>query len=121
MNRIPVKWIRDRAKSAYRKDSECYICGKKENLELHHTNSITLLYNSWAKKKGYTDEDILNVRDEFIDEHKKELYESVFTLCKNHHDRLHAVYGKAPPLLTASKQEGWIEKQRSKFTNYKEK
>ena len=116
--RIPVKWIRDRAKSAYDKDTCCYICGADQDLELHHTHSVTILLDSWAARKGYdisTDEGILAVRDEFIAEHHTELYEKVYTLCNKHHVALHGVYGKAPALGSEPKQERWIEIQREKF------
>jgi len=116
-NRIPVKWVRDRAKSAYDKKDFCYICGTHEDLELHHTHSITLLLNNWAQEMHYdisTDAGILAVRDEFIEQHRKEIYDDVFTLCNPHHVALHSVYGKAPALSTAAKQGTWIEKQRAK-------
>jgi len=115
--RIPVKWVRDKAKGAYNKQSSCYICGSTENLELHHTSSVTLLLNAWAKKKGYditTDEGILAVRDEFIADHKVEIYEQVFTLCNMHHVKLHSIYTKSPPLSTSSKQVSWINIQKEK-------
>lgn len=117
--RIPVKWIRDRAKAAYEKKDHCYICGTQQDLELHHTHSITLLLEKWVDEKGYdvsTDEGILAVRDEFIDDHKVELYDKVFTLCNKHHVKLHGVYGKAPPIGSESKQERWIEAQKAKFS-----
>ena len=117
-NRIPVKWVRDRAKAAYEKQDHCHICGTSEDLELHHTHSITLLLEKWVSIKGYdvsTDEGILAVRDEFIADHRKEIYDDVFTLCNKHHIALHGVYGKAPALNTATKQVSWIEKQRAKF------
>lgn len=116
MNRIPVKWVRDRSKAAYDKDSECYICGTTEDLELHHTHSITLLLNNWVQKNNYdvsTDEGIIAVRDEFIAEHHKQIYEDVYTLCNKHHVKLHGVYGKSPPLHTADKQGRWIESQKA--------
>ena len=116
--RIPIKWVRDRAKAAYDKKSFCYICSTEQELELHHTHSLTLLLNAWASKKTYdisTDEGILAVRDEFIDEHRIEIYEGVFTLCNKHHIKLHGVYGKAPTLSSAPKQERWIETQKTKF------
>lgn len=119
-NRIPVKWVRDRAKAAYDKKSTCYICGTTEDLELHHTHSVTLLLNKWSKLKGYdisTDDGILAVRDEFIAEHKSEIYEAVYTLCNNHHVKLHSIYGKAPSLESAPKQSNWIEIQKAKFEN----
>ncbi len=116
-NRIPVKWVRDKAKSAYEKKSECHICGITEDLELHHTRSITTLLENWAKANNYdisTDEGILAVRDEFIAQHHKEIYEDVFTLCNKHHVMLHGVYGKKPALYTTDKQVRWIEIQKNK-------
>lgn len=116
-NRIPVKWVRDRAKAAYDKQDHCYICGTGEDLELHHTHSITLLLNTWAQEMRYdisTDSGILAVRDEFIEAHHKQIYEDVYTLCNPHHVALHGVYGKAPALYSAQKQGTWIEKQKAK-------
>lgn len=116
--RIPVKHIRDKAKSAYVKDSTCYICGTSQDLELHHTHSLTILLESWAARKGYdisTDDGILAVRDEFIAEHHDELYKHVYTLCFHHHSKLHGVYGKAPPKGSEPKQSRWIELQRAKY------
>lgn len=116
--RIPVKWIRDKAKAAYEKQSFCHICGATEDLELHHLHSITILLNNWAEEKGYdisTDEGILDVRDEFIDSHKVELYDLVFTLCNKHHVALHGVYGKKPTAASVPKQQRWIEIQKSKL------
>lgn len=118
-NRIPVKWIRDKAKSAYDKKDICYICGTTEDLELHHTHSITLLLEKWANANSYdisTDDGILAVRDEFIEEHRKELYDDVFTLCNQHHVKLHGIYGKKPPPGSEDKQARWIERQKEKYT-----
>jgi 5-methylcytosine-specific restriction endonuclease McrA len=118
--RIPVKWVRDRAKAAYDKKEFCYICNSIVDLELHHTHSITLLLNAWSIRKSYdisTDEGILAVRDEFIEEHRIEIYDNVFTLCNKHHIVLHSIYGKAPSLASAPKQERWIELQKSKWEN----
>lgn len=117
--RIPVKWIRDRAKSAYEKQSSCYICGTEADLELHHTHSITLLLERWIEKTGRdfsTDESVLMNRDEFIEHHHREIYEAVYTLCNRHHVALHSVYGKAPPPGTETKQSSWIETQKAKAT-----
>jgi 5-methylcytosine-specific restriction endonuclease McrA len=117
-NRIPVKWVRDKAKSAYDKKNNCYICDTVEDLELHHTNSITLLLEEWSNSNNYdisTDEGILAVRDEFIETYHKEIYEDVYTLCSKHHIKLHSIYGKKPPKHTANKQVTWIDKQREKF------
>ena len=116
--RIPVKWVRDRAKAAYDKKDHCYICGTSEDLELHHLQSITLLLNEWADRKAYdisTDEGILAVRDEFIEEHHTQIYTWVYTLCNKHHVLLHGVYGKAPTLASAPKQSRWLEIQKTKL------
>ncbi len=118
-NRIPVKWVRDKAKSAYDKKDHCYICNCTNDLELHHTHSITLLLENWSQANKYdisTDEGILAVRDEFIEAHLKEIYDDVFTLCNKHHVKLHAIYGKKPLMHTAPKQLVWIEKQKAKYT-----
>ncbi len=118
--RIPVKWVRDRAKAAYEKQGSCYICNSTQDLELHHLHSITVLLETWADRKGYdisTDEGILACRVEFIQAHKVELYEQVYTLCNRHHVALHGVYGKTPQPGSESRQARWIEIQRSKVQN----
>ena len=116
--RIPVKWVRDRAKAAYEKKECCYICNTKQDLELHHLHSITILLDNWAAQKNYdisTDDGILAVRDEFIQEHHVELYDQVYTLCNHHHVALHGVYGKAPPVGSEKRQQRWIDLQREKI------
>ena len=119
-NRIPVKWVRDKAKKAYDKKDHCYICNTGVDLELHHTHSITILLEDWAAKNHYdisTDDGILAVRDQFIEEHLVEIYDEVYTLCNRHHVMLHGIYGKKPPKHTASKQKVWIERQKAKYEN----
>lgn len=119
-NRISVKWVRDKAKKAYQKADYCYVCGTSEDLELHHLHSITLLLNGWAASKGYdisTDEGVLAVRDEFIEEHKVEIYDLVYTLCNTHHVKLHGVYGKAPAASSVEKQKRWLEIQKDKLSS----
>lgn len=115
--RIPVKWVRDRAKKAYELEACCCVCGSTQDLELHHTHSITILLETWAAAKGYdisTDDGILAVRDEFIQEHQVELYDEVYTLCNQHHIQLHGIYGKAPKPGSEVKQARWIALQREK-------
>jgi len=116
-NRIPIKWVRDRAKAAYEKKETCYACGTDEDLELHHLHSLTRLLEDWATKKKYdisTDDGILAVRDEFIEEHNHEIYNLVYTLCNTHHVKLHSVFGKSPLHSSVLKQERWIEIQKAK-------
>lgn len=116
--RIPVKHVRDKAKAAYDKQDHCYICGTEEDLELHHFHSITILLDVWAKVNKYdisTDEGILAVRDEFIAEHRTELYDLVRTLCNKHHVNLHKIFGKAPDPNSVQRQARWVDIQRDKL------
>ena len=112
-----VKYVRDKAKSRYQKSNNCYICGDTENLDFHHFFGLTELLERWLKKYNIvveTEEDILNIRETFIETHEKELYDEAVTLCHLHHLRLHSIYGKRPKLITAMKQKRWVEKQRVK-------
>ena len=116
--RIPVNHVRDKAKAAYDKQDHCYICGTEEDLELHHFHSITILLDVWAKVNKYdisTDEGILAVRDEFIAEHRTELYDLVRTLCNKHHVNLHKIFGKAPDPKSVQRQARWVDIQRDKL------
>ena len=117
LKRLPVKYIRDRCKSAYAKDSACKICGSTSGLEFHHYNSMTAMLDRWLRKKKITIvevDDILGCRDDFISDHYEEIYNKTVTLCKSCHARLHKVYGVKPSLGTATKQERWVLKQREK-------
>ena len=112
-----VKYVRDKAKSRYQKSNNCYICGDTENLDFHHFFGLTEPLERWLKKHNIvveTEEDILNIRETFIETHEKELYDEAVTLCHLHHLRLHSIYGKRPKLITAMKQKRWVEKQRVK-------
>lgn len=114
--RVAVKWIRDRAKSAYTKQPHCYICGTSADLELHHLASINYLLETWAKRFGHditTDAGVLAIRDQFIAEHHQQIYVDVFTLCNRHHVELHGVYGKSPLPHTVPLQQRWLECKRA--------
>ena len=118
MKRLEVKYIRDGCKAKYDKGTECNICKTKEELQLHHYTTMTLLWEKYKKENGIVIndvEDIKRERDIFVSEYPKEIYEDTVTLCKFHHmDRLHKIYGKTPALHTAEKQKRWVEKQRVK-------
>ena len=117
LKRIPIKYVRDRAKSRYVKDSCCYICGDDEILDFHHLFTVDVLFDNWLKAKDITisnAEDIIAVRDDFIAEHEYEMFEYARTLCRKCHKRLHSIYSQRPALSTAPKQERWIERQRTK-------
>ena len=117
LKRDLVKYVRDKAKSKYKKSSACYICGSTEQLDFHHFYGLTELLETWIKEKNIiieTEQDILELRESFIDENKAKLYEYTVTLCHKHHLRLHSIYGKRPKLITAEKQKNWVEIQREK-------
>lgn len=115
--RDKVKYIRDKAKARYQKGTACHICNTTTSLEFHHYYSLTPLLNKWLKDEKLsleTEEELLDVRERFISEHHKEIYEDCVTLCKTHHLKLHSIYGKNPALVSATKQMRWVEIQREK-------
>lgn len=112
--RYPVKYIRDKAKAGYKKGSSCEICGTTESLDFHHYYTMTPLFNKWCKEKGYKVEDVLSIRDEFIEDENDKIYNQTVTLCHDHHMKLHSVYGKDPALATAKKQIRWVMIQKEK-------
>ena len=120
LERDPVKYIRDRAKSKYEKGTVCHICGADTKLDFHHFYSLAPMLREWLQDKRkerpshYTDEYIVIWRDEFIEDKWAELYKHTVTLCHNHHLELHRLYGRNPALVTAKKQERWVEIQREK-------
>ena len=117
LKRDLVKYVRDKAKSQYKKGTHCYICGETENLDFHHFYGLTELLETWLKKQEIVvteEEQIVSLRPQFIEEHMKELYEDAVTLCHDHHLRLHSIYGKRPKLVTAKKQQRWVDIQRNK-------
>lgn len=118
LKRDLIKYCRDKAKSAYKKGPKCEICGSNENLEFHHYHSMTEMLTKWMTKnkiKINTADEIMSVRDTFIEEHYNQIYNETVTLCKTHHLKLHAVYGKRPSLATSGKQMRWVEKQKEKL------
>lgn len=118
MKREAVKYIRDKAKSAYIKRTSCYVCGTSRNLELHHVFSISELFTIWCRKAGIVirnEKDILAHREAFIEAHHKEIYDDVFTLCKEHHKKLHSLFGQHPRLPTGPKQILFLNKLRKKL------
>jgi hypothetical protein len=114
LKRDVVKYVRDKAKSKYDKGSACEICDETEQLDFHHFYSLTPLLNQWLTKNKHNPEYIQALREDFIEEHKAELYEHTVTICHTHHLLLHSSYGKDPALGTAKKQMRWVEIQREK-------
>jgi len=114
LKRDCVKYVRDRAKSRYKKGVNCFICGETSNLDFHHFYSLTPLLNRWILKNRLDPNDVMEWRDEFIEEHETELFIDTVTICKAHHQQLHSIYGKHPSLGTAKKQMRWVNIQRDK-------
>ena len=117
LKRDLVKYVRDKAKSAYTKESTCYICGSTEDLDFHHYYGLTELLEKWIaenKLEINDEESILSLRESFINEYQEQIYTKTVTLCHKHHLRLHSIYGKRPKLITAEKQQRWVEIQRDK-------
>ena len=118
LKRDLVKYVRDKAKSKYKKEAECYICGSTENLDFHHFYGLTELLESWFKENDITiktEDEILELRETFIEENEEKVYKQAVTLCHMHHRKLHNIYGKRPKLITAQKQQNWVEIQRKKY------
>lgn len=117
LKRYEVKYIRDAVKSQYPVKSACEICGATEQLHFHHFNSLAELYNKWSAINNIsvsTAEEMMEVRQKFIREHREELITLGACLCKKHHEALHKIYGKNPSLATADKQARWVQKQKDK-------
>lgn len=115
LKRDCVKYIRDKAKAAYKKAPACEICGATDNLDLHHYNTLTQLLKLWLKETGLKEDDVVQWREDFIERYHTELYTDVVTLCRTHHQKLHSIYGKNPTLVTAKKQARWVGIQREKY------
>src|SRR5574337_321911 len=114
LKRDAIKYIRDKAKKSYNKTGICEICGSNDKVDFHHYYSMTALFEHWVKENAITidcEEDVLAVRDRFIEEHNKEIYKDAANLCHMHHEKLHKLYGVKPLLNTAEKQRQWVEKQ----------
>ena len=78
LKRDLIKYVRDKAKAKYSKGSECFICESKENLDFHHFHGLTELLDIWLIRNKITistAEDIISVRERFIEEHYQELYD----------------------------------------------
>lgn len=123
LKRVPVKAIRDFIKKGYKKDTKCYICRSEKQLELHHTYSLSELFHSWAQLntinveaiKTFEEMDIIRIR--FSQTHIEELsVKNSYTLCKQHHERLHNLFGQRYENRMVPKVKNWIEIQRGKYS-----
>ena len=99
LKRFPIKYIRDFIKKDYKLKDECFVCGTTDALELHHLYSVSELFSKWClskKIKSIDSVELINkLRVEFASDEKDLLSnKNLFTLCKNHHIRLHTIYGQ---------------------------
>ena len=51
-------------------------------------------YKEYMKENSLEEYLVLEWRDEFIDDHGKEVYDDTVTLCHRHHLQLHSIYGQ---------------------------
>lgn len=118
LKRDPIKYVRDAVKIKYNKGDRCRICDSRTELQFHHYSSISLLWHRWTLKNKVVinnTDDMDKYKYVFIDEHLESLTTGGVTLCSEcHNNRLHKIYGKAPALGTAKKQERWVDIQRVK-------
>ena len=119
LKRFPIKYIRDFIKKDYKLRDECFICGSKEKLELHHLLSISELFNKWCFKNKINAIDdvdyIKKLRIEFAKDCEEELsHKHLFTLCSLHHKQLHSIYGQTYSNHLAPKIKNWLEIQKVK-------
>ena len=119
LKRFPIKYIRDFIKKDYKLRDECFICGSKEKLELHHLLSISELFNKWCVKNKINAIDdvdyIKKLRIEFANDLEEELsHKHLFTLCSLHHKQLHSIYGQTYSNHLAPKIKNWLEIQKAK-------
>lgn len=122
LKRLPVKYVRDYIKKDYKLRDCCYICNSTESLELHHLYSVSELFNNWCGRDNVKDisseEQILALRIRFAEDCSAELSnDNLFTLCSDHHKRLHNLYGQTYPNFMAPKIKRWIEIQKEKHGN----
>ena len=120
LKRFPVKYIRDYIKKNYKKNDECFICNLAEPLDFHHLFSISELFNYWCIKNNIknitTVEEIKRYREQFELDNLWELSnENALTLCKQHHERLHNIFGQRYSNSMVPKVKNWVKIQKEKF------
>lgn len=122
LKREAVKMVRDYIKKDYKSKDCCFICGKTDTLELHHLYSLSELYNSWIDnnniKVNDTVEQMMSLRVIFARDNAETLSnDNLYTLCSDHHKRLHNIYGQTYPNFMAPKIKNWIQIQKDKHGN----
>jgi 5-methylcytosine-specific restriction endonuclease McrA len=122
LKREVIKYVRDFIKKDYKLRDCCFICSSTSKLELHHLYSVSELFNSWLSKNKIqldnTVEQLLKLRVIFAEECAEMLSNNnLYTLCSEHHKRLHNLYGQTYHNSMASKIKTWLEIQKDKYGN----
>jgi len=110
--------VRLKIKSMYvnkKQGKECYVTGKKDNLEVHHLYPIASIVRDWEKTLT---EDLTD--DEKLAKIEKELPElftedNLIILCKEEHKLLHEIFGRTYARKQIPKVKEWLEKRRLKL------
>lgn len=115
---IFIKHVRNKIKSQYTTEDECYICGAKDQLEFHHLKCLSVESQKLLRTRGkikYPNEGDSDF-DElvwFIAKHDEIINpEFFFTLCKTCHKELHSRYGQN--YVAWKPVAKYIEKMRAK-------
>ncbi len=122
LKREIIKYLRDYLKKDYIGQGNCFICEKKENLELHHLYGLSELFNTWCEQNSIdkitTVKEINRLRILFAEDEKEKLSNKyLYTLCKPHHTRLHTLYGQRYENRQVPKILRWIGIQKDKYGN----
>jgi len=122
LKRLPLKYIRDSIKSAYKIKDVCYICGTNKDLELHHLHGLSQLWNEWCNENNIIISNIVTVKEmnELRGRFSKDCEESLshkylFSLCKVHHLKLHTIYGQHYHNGLTPKILNWLERMKEKY------
>ena len=120
LKRFPIKYVRDYIKKDYKVRDKCYICGSKDDLELHHLYSLSQLGEIWCKehnlKQVESVELIKYLRVTFAKDNSKYLNnKNLYTLCRMHHSKLHTLYGQNYSNHLVPKVKKWLDIQKDKL------
>jgi len=120
LKRFPIKYVRDYIKKDYKVRDKCYICGSKDDLELHHLYSLSQLWEIWCKehnlKQVESVELIKYLRVTFAKDNSKYLNnKNLYTLCRMHHSKLHTFYGQNYSNHLVPKVKKWLDIQKDKL------
>jgi len=115
--RVALKHVRDGIKAQYPEKCKCAVCGTTEDLEGHHYATLSLVFKDYCEKHNIdvrTDEQVLEMRDQFYEDNWEAVVTDMVTLCNKHHKALHKLYGKQPPLTSTKKQKHWVHRMFEK-------